>query len=141
MDDAGFIDEMKKDYHKLPTEEEIRKDKEKKFLDGLKKIDENDDAKRFAKDNGYYIGSYRFITFLEILIGVLIIIILLGALVGGYYFLSYVNDGKFQSIDNSSCICEKDEFLCPSIPSCPEQKCENSCNFPSELNIRMVNES
>lgn len=117
--DYGFVEELKRDkYPKLPTQDNARKDKEDKFLDGLRKIDENKDTKKFAKDNGYYVGSSGFVTFLEVLVGILIVILLIGALVGGYFFLRFVNDGKFQSIDNSTCNAKSECQACQECTVC-----------------------
>ena len=124
-DDYNFLDNLKKTsrYPNLPTDEEINIQKEREFVDKgipfLKEVKDNDTAKQIAKDNGVRVESSGFVTALEIIIGILIILLLVGAGVGGYLFLTYINDGKFQSVDNSSTICEGSELTCPDVPSCP----------------------
>lgn len=115
----NFIDELKnEEYFKYPPNEK-KDDFLNKGIPFLKEVKDNQTARRMAGDEGVYIGSSKFVTFLEVLIGVLVIVILISAIVGGYFFLTYVKDGKFQSIDKSSVICERSELTCPTI-SCPD---------------------
>lgn len=72
-------------------------------------------------------------------------LIMLLIVVIGAAFLIMANDGKFKSDISTNLTCGANTCptcpTCPTIPTCPTTNCNNTCNFPSTLNVILKNSS